>query len=156
MRSIDRVGGAVASFMTLCNLSVISERSMGVVAKARRMRKAMSPPEARLWLALRRFRARGFHFRRQHPMLGYFPDFICLDRRLLVEVDGAGHEARAEQDRIRDAAFARAGFRTLRYDNASIRDNLDGVLQGIVEALNSAPPTRPLRGHPPPEGEGED
>lgn len=128
---------------------------MGVVAKARRMRKAMSPPEARLWLALRRLRKIGFHFRRQHPMLGYFPDFVCINQRLIVEVDGASHEARAEHDRVRDAAFGRAGFKTLRYDNASVRDNLDGVVEGILTALNAALPTRPLRGHPPPEGEGD-
>lgn len=87
-------------------------------------------------------------------MMGYFPDFICLDRHLLVEVDGSGHQARLEHDRRRDAAFARQGYRTLRYDNASIRDNLDGVMAGILAALNAALPTRPLRGHPPRGGEG--
>ncbi|GAA0644418.1 endonuclease domain-containing protein [Brevundimonas lenta] len=128
---------------------------MGSVTRARAMRKQMSPPEDRMWVALRRLRARGFHFRRQHPMLGYFPDFVCLDRQLIVEVDGASHDFRAEHDRRRDAAFAREGFTTLRYDNASVRDNLDGVLAGIVARLEAAAPTRPLRGHPPRDGEGE-
>ncbi|MDY6924188.1 MAG: DUF559 domain-containing protein [Pseudomonadota bacterium] len=128
---------------------------MPVVAKARAMRKTMSRPEARLWVALRRLRSRGYHFRRQHPMLGFYPDFNCLDRRLIVEVDGSGHDWRVEQDRRRDAAFAREGFTTLRYDNAAIRDNLDGVLAGIVTQLEAAAPTRPLRGHPPRDGEGE-
>ena len=128
---------------------------MSVVAKARAMRKRMSPPEARLWLALRRLRVGGYHFRRQHPMLGFYPDFICLDRRLIVEVDGAGHDWRVEQDLRRDAAFAREGFTTLRYSNASIRDNLDGVVAGILAHLAAAAPTRPLRGHPPRDGEGD-
>ena len=128
---------------------------MAVIATARALRKVMSPPEARLWLALRRLRARGFHFRRQRPMFGYYPDFVCLDRRLIVEVDGAGHDWRIEHDRRRDAVFARHGFTTLRYDNASVRDNLDGVLAGIVARLEAAAPTRPLRGHPPPQGEGD-
>lgn len=123
---------------------------MARIAKARAMRKRMSAPEARMWGALRRLRARGFHFRRQHPMLGYYLDFVCLTRGIVVEVDGAGHAA--EWDRRRDAALARAGFRTLRYDNASVRDNLDGVLQAVIEALSAAAPTRPLRGHPPPRG----
>lgn len=130
---------------------------MARIAKARAMRKAMSPPEARLWVALRRLRPHGFHFRRQHPLLGYYLDFVCLDRRLVVEVDGSTHEGRAAWDRTRDAALAREGFRTLRYDNLSIRDNLEGVLEGIVAALSAAAPTRPrLRlGHPPPVGEGD-
>ena len=130
---------------------------MAVTAKARGMRKTMTPPEARLWVALRRLRPSGFHFRRQHPMLGYYPDFICLDRRLIIEVDGAGHEWRVEHDQRRDAVFARAGVTTLRYSNASIRDNLDGVVAGIVAYLEAAAPTRPrLRlGHPPRDGEGK-
>ena len=128
---------------------------MAVIAKARAMRKAMTPSEARLWVALRRLRARGFHFRRQHPMLGYYLDFICLDRRLIIEVDGSSHDGRADWDRRRDAAFARKGFKTLRYNNTSIRDDLDGVLVGILEQLRAAVPTRPLRGPPPRGGEGE-
>ena len=101
---------------------------MAIIAKARAMRKSMSPPEARLWVALRRLRSLGFHFRRQHPMLGYYLDFVYIDRRLVVEVDGASHDGRAEWDRRRDTVLARVGFRTLRYDNLSIRDNLEGVL----------------------------
>ena len=137
------------------NFTLRGELQMPVVAKARAMRKRMSPPEARLWVALRRLRARGYHFRRQHSMLGFYPDFICLDRRLIVEVDGAGHDWRVEEDRRRDAAFAREGFTTLRYGNASIRDNLDGVVAGILAHLEAVAPTRPLRGHPPRGGEGE-
>jgi len=128
---------------------------MPVVARARAMRKRMSPPEARLWVALRRLRARGYHFRRQHPMFGFYPDFVCLDRRLIVEVDGSGHDVRVEQDRRRDAAFAQQGFTTLRYAATSIRDNLDGVVEGILVQLEAAAPTRPLRGPPPRGGEGE-
>ncbi|WP_332677888.1 endonuclease domain-containing protein [Brevundimonas sp.] len=128
---------------------------MAIIAKARAMRKTMSPPEARLWVALRRLRAQGFHFRRQHPLRGYYLDFVCIDRRLIVEVDGSSHENRGEWDRRRDAALAGEGFVTLRYDNASVRDNLDGVIGHLLERLRAAVPTRPLRGHPPPEGEGE-
>ncbi len=128
---------------------------MAVIAKARAMRKAMTPSEARLWVALRRLRASGFHFRRQQPMLGYYLDFVCLDRRLIVEVDGSSHDGRADWDRRRDAAFARKGFKTLRYQNALIRDDLAGVLAGVMEQLLAAVPTRPLRGPPPRGGEGK-
>ncbi len=110
--------------------------------RARQMRSAMSPPEARLWVALRRLRADGFHFRRQVPFRGYFLDFACHDRRLVVEVDGAMHDFRIEHDRTRDGALAREEYRTLRYSNADIRDNLEGVMMGIRTALAAHGPTR--------------
>ena len=131
---------------------------MGAIAKARHQRKRMTPPEARMWVALRALRGEGFHFRRQAPLHGYFADFACLKHRLIVEVDGAGHgtPAQAEHDRIRDAALARHGFRTLRYAAVDIRDNLDGILDLIREALHgSLPPGSASLRPPPPAGEGK-
>ncbi|RYF25757.1 MAG: DUF559 domain-containing protein [Comamonadaceae bacterium] len=61
---------------------------MKPVQRAREMRKALTPPEARLWACLKRLRAEGFHFRRQAPFRGYFLDFVCHGRRLVIEVDG--------------------------------------------------------------------
>jgi very-short-patch-repair endonuclease len=128
---------------------------MARIAKARAMRKAMTPPEARLWLALRALRQQGFQFRRQHPLLGYYLDFVCLSRGLVVEVDGASHEGRGEWDRQRDAALARVGLRTIRIAAVDVRDRLPDVMDFIRRELEGAAPTRPLRGHPPRNGEGE-
>ena len=128
---------------------------MATIAKARGMRKAMSPPEARLWASLKLLRKQGFHFRRQHPLRGYFLDFVCLSRGLIVEVDGAGHEHTPDWDRRRDAAMAELGLKTLRIPAASVRDQLHDVLDFIVRELEAAAPTRPLRGHPPRSGEGD-
>ena len=129
---------------------------MAIIAKARAMRKALTPPEARLWVQLKLLRARGFHFRRQSPFRGYILDFVCFDRRLVVEVDGVTHtvEAQAAKDRVRDAVLAREGFTTLRFDNAAVRDELDGVMTTVLTHLEVLP-TRSLRDHPPHEGEGE-
>ncbi|MBI2249594.1 MAG: endonuclease domain-containing protein [Brevundimonas diminuta] len=129
---------------------------MAIIARARAMRKSLTPPEARLWVQLKLFRAQGFHFRRQAPFRGYYLDFVCFDRRLVIEVDGVTHvvEAQANKDRVRDAVLAGEGFTTLRFDNAAVRDDLDGVMAGIMGALE-ARPTRSLRDHPPHEGEGE-
>jgi very-short-patch-repair endonuclease len=68
---------------------------MKPVERAREMRKALTPPEARLWAGLKRLRAEGFHFRRQAPFRGYFLDFVCHGRRLVIEVDGRSHAARS-------------------------------------------------------------
>jgi very-short-patch-repair endonuclease len=129
---------------------------MAIIAKARAMRKALTPPEARLWGQLKLLRARGFHFRRQTPFRGYILDFVCFDRRLVVEVDGVTHtvDAQAVKDRVRDAVLAREGFTTLRFDNAAVRDELDSVMTAVLAHLEALP-TRSLRDHPPHEGEGE-
>ncbi len=92
------------------------------------MRKALTPPEARLWVCLKRLRAHGYHFRRQAPFRGYFLDFVCNSRRLVIEVDGVSHACRLDHDTVRDAVLAREGFRTIRFSNASVRDHLDEVM----------------------------
>ena len=113
------------------------------------MRKALTPPEARLWVQLKLLRVQGFHFRRQAPFRGYYLDFVCFDRRLVIEVDGVTHtvEARANRDKMRDAVLAGEGFTTLRFDNAAVRDDLDGVMGGIMGALEAPP--HPVAARPP-------
>ena len=127
---------------------------MATIAKARAMRKAMSPPEARLWVALRPLRKAGYQFRRKHPLRGYFLDFVCLDRRLIVEVDGMTHAGRGVRDAERDAAMARLGFKTLRVPAIDVRDRLGDVVDWIVRELEAAP-TRLTQGRQPPSPDGE-
>ena len=116
--------------------------------QARQMRKTLTPPEARMWACLKRLRTEGFHFRRQGPFRGYFLDFVCHSRRLVIEVDGASHVARWEHDGLRDAVLAREGFRTLRFSNASVRDHLEAVMERVRTDLAADiphPGSAPLR-----------
>ena len=120
------------------------------IEKARAMRKAMTPPELRLWKCLRRLRAEGRHFRRQTPFRGYFLDFVCHRSRLVIEVDGKTHQYRVEHDRTRDAVLLREGYRTLRFSNEAVRDHIDWVMDRIrtefetgVPHPGSATPRRP-------------
>ena len=131
---------------------------MAIIARAREMRKALTPAEARLWISLRALRPEGLHFRRQVPLRGYYLDFFCWARGVIVEVDGSSHqtEDRQRQDRVRDAVFAREGLLTLRYDNLMVRDGLDDVIDEVRAACLARPTRSPLRSdHPPPQGEGE-
>jgi len=118
----------------------------------------MSVQEVRLWVRLRALRADGFHFRRQAPLLGYFPDFVCMSRRLVVEIDGPHHEelGQLDHDARRDQVLLRSGFRTLRFSTRAVHEDVDAVVASICQALIAASPTRPLRGHPPHKGEGQD
>ncbi|MCU4161654.1 DUF559 domain-containing protein [Acidiphilium sp. AL] len=125
------------------------------IARARALRRILSPPEARLWVALRRLRGDGFHFRRQAPFQQYYLDFVCHAHRLAIEVDGSQHgqPEQARHDAQRDTTLARAGYRTLRIAAADVLGNLEGIVTAIRLALNQAPPGASR--HPPLTGEGE-
>jgi very-short-patch-repair endonuclease len=104
------------------------------VARARALRKAMTPQEVKLWVQLRKLRPEGFHFRRPAPVDGYILDFVCFRRRMIVEIDGSQHadEAGLRHDGLRDAHFAANGFRTLRFWNPEVDANLHGVVETIL------------------------
>ena len=131
---------------------------MGAIAKARSLRKTMTPAEARLWVRLRNLRSEGLHFRRQHPERGYILDFVCLDRGLIVEVDGSSHvdPDRARKDRVLDAVLGREGFVTMRVSNGDVKDRVEEVIRDVRMRCRTLPTRLSLRAnHPPPAGEGE-
>ena len=101
----------------------------------------MTEPEVWLWGRLKRLRPRGFHFRRQHAFRGYYLDFICLDRMLVVELDGGGHTEteQAEHDRIRDTVLRQHGFQVLRFWNHEVRGEIDRVMDVVACALEARP-----------------
>ncbi|HEY2737114.1 MAG TPA: endonuclease domain-containing protein [Thermoanaerobaculia bacterium] len=128
------------------------------IVQARRLRRKMTPPEAKLWMSLRRH-ATGLKFRRQHPLGLYVLDFYCHSARLAVEVDGIVHERadNPERDARRDDWFDRQGIRTLRVAAADVRDDLDGVIALIVEiATRRAPSTTSWSPSPTSSGGGGD
>ena len=108
------------------------------VEQAREMRKALTPPEARLWKALKTLRAEGYMIRRQAPVLGYFLDFACSSRRVCIEVDGQHHDFpdQMRHDRRRDERLAAEGWLTLRFRALDIRDDLDGIVDQIRQTLS--------------------
>jgi very-short-patch-repair endonuclease len=104
----------------------------------------MSEPEIMLWSRLRRLRDRGFHIRRQAPFHGYYLDFVCNTRRLVIEVDGSQHggDVQADHDAVRDRILERRGYRVLRFWTGEIRRDLGSVVDRIVQALEMAPSVR--------------
>jgi very-short-patch-repair endonuclease len=104
----------------------------------------MTPHERQLWSRLRQLRERGYHFRRQAPFRAYYLDFVCFDRRLVIELDGGQHndERQAEHDAVRDAILAREGFTVLRFWNTSVMADVDAVMDEIVRTLDVLAPRR--------------
>lgn len=103
---------------------------------ARTMRADATRAENLLWQALRSRKLDGLKFRRQLPMDGYIVDFVCLEARLIVEVDGAQHSENPA-DALRDAHFEASGFRVLRFWNDAIQRDLDRVCAHILHVVRS-------------------
>ena len=120
---------------------------------ARRLRAELTPQERKLWGQLRDLNHRlGLNFRRQAPVGRFIADFVEFGRRLVIEVDGGQHggpEVKA-LDAARDAWFGAEGFTVLRFWNHDVDRNLEGVMQMVLDALESCP-SPPA---PPREGEG--
>ncbi|MDD3371181.1 MAG: DUF559 domain-containing protein [Alphaproteobacteria bacterium] len=101
--------------------------------RAKRLRRTATDGEQILWQALREAtRSTGIRFRRQHPIHPYIVDFVCLQLRLIVEVDGVSHERREEKDLKRAAVLAQKGYRILRYTNEDVIRNTDAVVLSIL------------------------
>lgn len=105
------------------------------IRKARNLRKTSTNAEKLLWHGLRDRRLGNLKFRRQQTIDRYIVDFICYDRRLIVEVDGSQHTPAA--DEIRTAFLEAQGFRVLRFWNPDVLTNLNGVLETILAAASS-------------------
>ena len=105
------------------------------ITSARTMRNALSPPEARLWTALRRRGLGGLRFRRQHPIGPYILDFYCETAKLAVAVDGVLHDYDDSpiRDDRRDLWLERHGLTVLRVPASAVKDNLEGVLALIAQ-----------------------
>ncbi|MCO5055119.1 DNA methyltransferase [Thermomonas sp.] len=114
---------------------------------ARSLRQHGTDAEQGLWQLLRDRRLGGFKFRRQHPLPPYTLDFYCDAAKLCIELDGSQHEDAAAHDARRDAFLHARGIRTLRVWNNEALENLEGVLEGIWNALHEPPsPPAPLPG----------
>ena len=104
-------------------------------ARARGLRQRQTDAERLLWSRLRGRALEGFKVRRQHPVGPFVADFACLEARLVIEVDGGQHAERATSDAQRTAYLQAEGFRVLRFWNADVLGNLDGVLEVIAATL---------------------
>lgn len=100
--------------------------------RRRELRKNQTPSEQKLWFQLRG-KMLGVRFKRQHSLGGYIADFYCSEKRLIVELDGEihnNHEAK-EYDEVRDKYFKELGYKTIRFQNKEVEENIEKVLEKI-------------------------
>ena len=122
--------------------------------RAREMRANPTNAERRLWAMLRDSRLPVFKFRRQLVIDPYIVDFVCLERRLIIEADGGQH-AESDYDARRDAFLRSEGFSVLRFWNNDFLNNPAGVFDAIYAALATPHPPTAARRVPPSPARGE-
>jgi very-short-patch-repair endonuclease len=106
------------------------------VTRSRKLRGTPTDAEQLLWHHLRHQQITGIKFRRQHPVGRYVVDFVCLAKRLAIEVDGGQHAEMKLQDQQRDAFLVQQGFRVLRFWNNEVLGNIEGVMGKIWAAVS--------------------
>jgi very-short-patch-repair endonuclease len=123
------------------------------LTQAKQLRTRMTDAERRLWYHLRAHRFAGIKFKRQAPIGRYVADFVCFERKLIVEVDGGQHTTDADHER--DTWLRSEGFQVLRFWNHDVLKRTDSVLEKILVTLDSEdryPSPGALRAPPSPTG----
>ena len=110
-------------------------RSPRMTTRARQLRRRQTDAERLLWSKLRSRQLEGRKARRQHVIGPYIVDFVFLEDRLIVELDGGQHMEQVDRDTRRTAWLEMKGFQVLRFWNNEVLGNLESVLEAIRRAL---------------------
>ena len=108
--------------------------------RARELRRFATDAERVLWSHLRNRQLEGCKFRRQVPIDRFIADFACLERRLVIELDGGQHVEQARYDKARTGVLEAAGWTVLRFWNHEVLQNVEGVLVAVIAAIGTAAP----------------
>ncbi len=110
---------------------------MKIIERCRKLRKNSTPQEIIFWSRVRAKRFKGLKFKRQYSLEKYIVDFICLEKKLIIELDGWQHKEENQEryDKERTEFLEKLGFRIIRFWNNEINDNLEGVFLKIEEYL---------------------
>ena len=102
------------------------------------LRKNQTKAEGILWECLKNKQLEEYKFRRQHIIGQYIADFVCLKKRVIIEVDGKIHQLpeNMESDEIRTAWLIEKGFKVIRFSNEQVIGDIDNTLETILKELN--------------------
>ena len=114
-------------------------------ARSRRLRRDATPAERHLWQHIRARQLGEVRFNRQFPIGPFICDFVSRECRLVIELDGGQHALAAEYDQRRTRFLNEQGFTVIRFWNADVLDNVEGVLARIGRTLADMPSPGPSR-----------
>ena len=109
---------------------------------SRQLRNNMTDAERQLWAKIRVKQLKGYQFYRQKPIGDYIVDLFCPKAKIVIEIDGSHHLVgeTIEYDRIRDDYLTSLGLRVLRFTNAEVMRNIEGVVEKIGDEIPLSPP----------------
>ncbi len=122
---------------------------MDLGPRSRRLRQASTDAEKALWQRVRGRQLGGYKFRRQVPIAWFIADFLCEEKKLVVELDGGHHQEQADIDERRTKQIERHGYRLVRLWNNDVLKNIEGVLETLLAELerggdgHASPPQGP-------------
>ncbi len=105
--------------------------------RAQRLRSEATDAERHLWQGMKGRQLAGAKFRRQHVLGPYVVDFVCLEQRLVVELDGGQHAENETYDDERTRWLQGQGYRVLRFWNNEVFEETEAVLRAILDALET-------------------
>jgi very-short-patch-repair endonuclease len=114
---------------------LIRQSAMNLTNKARSLRKNQTDVEQLVWKHLRNRQLYNYKFRRQFPIEPYIADFVCLDLKLIIELDGGQHASQIDYDNQRSLFLEQRGFKVIRFWNNDVIENTVGVLEAIHLAI---------------------
>ena len=113
---------------------------------ARKLRRRLTDAEQKLWQHIRQRQMMGFKFRRQSPIGRYIVDFVCVEKRLIVELDGGQHAVQQDYDHCRSEWLESQGFKVIRFWNHDVMNNVEEIKEVIARNLAPHPDLPPQGG----------
>ncbi|GDX36364.1 hypothetical protein LBMAG18_08750 [Alphaproteobacteria bacterium] len=107
------------------------------LSRSKELTSNMTDHEKILWYKINNDQL-GYKFSRQQPIGNYIVDFVCFEKKLIIELDGSGHAEKKEYDTNRDQFLQNQGFRILRLANNEFLENVNGIMDYIVELLKNS------------------
>jgi very-short-patch-repair endonuclease len=125
--------------MSVYDIERSARRSQHKRGLANALRHEATPYERLLWRHLATKQSHGYRFRRQQPIGPYVVDFVCLARKLVIELDGQHHSGPEGRDGRRDEWLRRHGYTVLRFTNLQVKQDIESVLETIASHLHPPP-----------------
>jgi very-short-patch-repair endonuclease len=118
---------------------------------ARKLRRNMTPAETKLWGYLRNRQLMDLKFRRQQPIDRYVVDFVCFEKKLVIELDGSQHLENEKEDNRRSQKLNENGLEVIRFTNNEVMYEIEAVIEEIMNNCEKTDrthphPTSPIKG----------
>jgi very-short-patch-repair endonuclease len=117
-----------------------------ILKNAKSLRSGQTDAETKLWVHLRAHRFFGLKFKRQKPIGTFIVDFVCLEQKLIIELDGSQHADKVDYDEQRTKYLENEGYKVLRFWNNQVLQEMESVLEAIRLEIALSPTPLPQAG----------